>query len=59
MDALFTDIVDWDLIRTLLPDMLRIALSIKPCRLTAATIPGRLGAYSQNGLYLAFANSAA
>jgi TnpA family transposase len=52
---LFTDTVDWDLIRTHLPDMLRVALSIKAGRISAATILRRLGTYSrQNRLYLAF-----
>ncbi len=32
--ALFTDTIDWDLIATHLPDMLRVALSIKEGRLT-------------------------
>jgi len=55
IDTLFTDTVDWDLIRTHLPDMLRVALSIKAGRITAATILRRLGTYSrQNRLYLAF-----
>jgi TnpA family transposase len=55
IDALFTDTLDWDLIRTHLPDMLRIALSIKAGRISAATILRRLGTYSrQNRLYLAF-----
>jgi len=55
IDSLFTDTVDWDLIRTYLPDMLRVALSIKAGRLSAATILRRLGTYSrQNRLYLAF-----
>ena len=52
---LFTDTVDWDLIRTRLPDMLRVALSIKAGRITASTILRRLGTYSRkNKLYLAF-----
>jgi TnpA family transposase len=55
IDTLFTDTVDWDLIRTHLPDMLRVALSIKAGRISAATILRRLGTYSrQNRLYLAF-----
>ena len=46
---------DWDLIRTHLPDMLRVALSIKAGRISAATILRRLGTYSRkNRLYLAF-----
>jgi len=55
IDELFTDTLDWDLIETHLPDMLRIALSIKAGRISAATILRRLGTYSrQNRLYLAF-----
>jgi hypothetical protein len=54
-DSLFTDTVDWDLIRTHMPDMLRVAVSIKAGRITAATILRRLGTYSRkNQLYLAF-----
>jgi TnpA family transposase len=55
IDALFTDTVDWDLIRTHWPDMLRVAVSIRAGRITAATILRRLGTYSRkNKLYLAF-----
>lgn len=55
IDALFTDTVDWDLIRTHWPDMLRIAVSIRAGRITASTILRRLGTYSRkNRLYLAF-----
>ena len=55
IDALFTDTVDWDLIRTHVPDMLRVAVSIWAGRITAATILRRLGTYSRkNRLYLAF-----
>ena len=55
IDSLFTDTVDWDLIRTHLPDMLRVAVSIKAGRITASTILRRLGTYSRkNKLYLAF-----
>jgi TnpA family transposase len=57
IDELFTDTLDWDLIETHLPDMLRIALSIKAGRISAATILRRLGTYSrQNRLYLPSAN---
>ena len=38
IDELLTGTVDWDLIATHLPDMLRIALSIKTGRMTASTI---------------------
>jgi TnpA family transposase len=55
IDALFTDTVDWDLIRTHWPDMLRIVVSIRAGRITASTILRRLGTYSRkNRLYLAF-----
>jgi len=55
IDALFTGVIDWDLIATLLPDMLRVALSIKEGRSTPSTILRRLGTYSRkNKLYHAF-----
>lgn len=55
IDSLFTDTADWGLIRTHLPDMLRVAVSIKAGRITASTILRRLGTYSRkNKLYLAF-----
>jgi len=55
IDALFSDTVDWDLIATHLPDMLRVALSIREGRLTPSTILRRLGTYSRkNRLYHAF-----
>lgn len=56
IDALFTDTVDWDLIESHLPDLLRIVLSIKAGRVSASTILRRLGTYSRkNKLYSAFA----
>jgi TnpA family transposase len=55
IDALFTDRIDWALIRRHLPDMLRVALSIKGGKLTPSTILRRLGTYSRkNKLYYAF-----
>jgi TnpA family transposase len=55
IDGLFSGTVDWELIRTHLPDMLRVALSIKEGRITASTILRKLGTYSRkNRLYLAF-----
>ncbi len=55
IDGLFTATVDWDLIATHLPDMLRVALSIKEGLLTPSTILRRLGTYSRkNRLYHAF-----
>ncbi len=56
IDSLFSDEpIDWNLIQTHLPDMLRVALSIKMGRITASTILKRLGTYSRkNRLYFAF-----
>jgi TnpA family transposase len=55
IDELFQGTVDWDLIATHLPDMLRIALSIKAGRMTASTILRKLSSYShKNRLYQAF-----
>jgi TnpA family transposase len=55
IDALFTENVDWALIETHLPDMLRVVLSIKAGRISASTILRRLGTYSRkNRLYQAF-----
>lgn len=54
IDSLFKDVIKWDLIESCLPDMLRIALSVKAGRINASTILRRLGTYSrQNKLYLA------
>ncbi len=55
IDALFSETVDWNVIATHLPDMLRVALSIKEGLLTPSTILRRLGTYSRkNRLYHAF-----
>jgi TnpA family transposase len=55
IDGLFSDVVDWNLIETHLPDMLRVALSIKAGKFTASTILRKLGTYSRhNRLYQAF-----
>jgi TnpA family transposase len=55
IDALFAEPVDWDLIATHLPDVLRIVLSIKEGRMTASTILRKLSTYShKNKLYQAF-----
>ena len=52
---LFSDTIDLGLIQTLLPDMLRTALSISRGNLRASTILRKLGTYSRkNRLYLAF-----
>jgi TnpA family transposase len=55
IDTLFTDTIDWSMIETMLPDMLRVTLSIKAGRIAASTILRKLGTYSRgNRLYLAF-----
>jgi TnpA family transposase len=55
IDELFTDVVDWSLIETHLPDMLRVVLSIRAGRISASTILRKLGTYSRkNRLYQAF-----
>jgi TnpA family transposase len=55
INGLFSEAVDWDLIETHLPDMLRIALSIKAGKITPSTILRRLGTASRkNKLYFAF-----
>lgn len=52
---LFTDTIDWTLIKTHLPDMLRVALSISQGKLRASTLLRKLGTYSRkNKLYGAF-----
>jgi len=55
LDGLFTETIDWVLIETHLPDMLRVALSIKAGKITPSTILRKLGAYSRkNKLYQVF-----
>jgi TnpA family transposase len=55
IDELFTATAEWELITTHLPDMFRVALSIKAGTITASTILRRLGTYSRrNKLYTAF-----
>jgi TnpA family transposase len=55
IDSLFSDTIDWNLIQTHLPDMLRVVLSIKAGRITASTLLRKLGTYSRkNRLYQAF-----
>jgi TnpA family transposase len=55
IDLLFAGQVDWNLIETMLPDMLRVALSIKAGYITPSTILRRLATYSRkNKLYFAF-----
>jgi len=55
IDSLFNTQADWDLIETMLPDMLRVALSIKAGTIMPSTILRRLATYSRkNKLYFAF-----
>jgi TnpA family transposase len=55
IDSLFTALIDWDLIAAHLPDMLRVALSIRAGRLLPSAILRRLATYSRkNRLYFAF-----
>ncbi len=55
IDELFTDVIDWKLIETHIPDMMRVILSIKAGKFTASTILRKLGTYSRkNRLYQAF-----
>jgi TnpA family transposase len=54
IDALFTDTIDWHLIETHLPDLLRVTLSIQMGRISPSTILRRLGTYSRkNRVYFA------
>ena len=55
IDLLFTAQVDWDLIDTMFPEMLRVAISIGSGRIKPSTILQRLATYSRkNKLYFAF-----
>jgi TnpA family transposase len=55
VDNLFTDPVNWELIETHLPDMLRVALSVKAGKINASTVLRKLGTNSnKNKLYQAF-----
>jgi TnpA family transposase len=55
IDSLFSDTINWELIQTHLPDMLRVVLSIKAGQITASTLLRKLGTYSRrNRLYQAF-----
>ena len=55
LDALFSAPINWELIATHLPDMFRLAMSIKAGRVTPSTILRRLGTYSRkNRLCQAF-----
>ncbi len=56
IDSLFaSEQIDWKLIENMLPDMLRVALSVKAGKITPSTILRRLNTYSRkNKLYFAF-----
>jgi len=56
IDALFSsEQIDWKLIENMLPDMLRVALSVKAGKITPSAILRRLNTYSRkNKLYFAF-----
>jgi TnpA family transposase len=55
LDELFTGTIDWELIATHLPDMLRVVVSIKAGRIVPSTILRRLSSYNQqNTLNQAF-----
>jgi len=55
IETLFSETVDWGLIETHLPDMLRVVLSVKAGTIRPSTILRKLGTYSRrNKLYQAF-----
>ena len=55
IDSLFGPAIDWELIARHVPDMLRVALSIKEGRISASTLLRKLSSYSRkNRLYQAF-----
>ncbi len=55
IDCLFTKRVDWELIETMLPEMLRVAVSIGAGKIKPSTVLRRLATYSRkNKLYFAF-----
>ena len=55
IDLLFSKKVDWELIETMLPEMLRVAVSIGAGRLKPSTVLRRLATYSRKSkLYFAF-----
>jgi TnpA family transposase len=54
IDSLFTAHVDWDLIKAMVPELLRLAVSIKSGAILPSDILRRLGSYSRkNKLYFA------
>ncbi|MDR0769576.1 MAG: Tn3 family transposase [Burkholderiales bacterium] len=55
LNDLFSSVIDWKLIETHLPDMLRVAVSIKLGKISASTILRRLGSHNRrNKVYFAF-----
>jgi len=55
IQEIFSDPINWKLIQTHLPDMLRVALSVKAGKLTPSAILRKLGSHSRkNKLYYAF-----
>src|SRR6266567_1172558 len=55
LESLFSEPIEWSLIETHLPDMIRVALSIKAGKITPSTILRKPGTYSRkNKLYQAF-----
>jgi len=54
LDSLFDEPINWQLIETFWPDLLRVGMSISAGKLTPSTILRRLGTYSRkNRLYFA------
>jgi TnpA family transposase len=55
IDCLFSKRIDWDLIQTMLPELLRVAVSIAAGKVKPSTVLRRLATYSRkNKLYFAF-----
>ena len=55
IDEIFGEPIKWKLIQTHLPDMLRVAMSVKAGKLTPSAILRKLGSHSRkNKLYYAF-----
>ncbi len=55
IESLFTDTIDWELIRTHWPDLFRVVLSIQAGKISSDVLLRKLGNYSRkNRLYRAF-----
>jgi TnpA family transposase len=55
IDSLFTDSIDWELLETHWPDLMRVVLSIQTGKISSAVLLRKLGNYSRkNRLYQAF-----